>query len=362
MLLHPTKAFIDKVGVSLGADEPGDALLTWRAHYVQGHGYRFVVFMNELTKFVVVVTNAKAATLRNLPARFRAVLQETLLQLGVNPAVIDRYIADLGDFSYARQTDRKLTAQITHATEELWWAIGHHDTDDELSRWANDRLVNTAGPGGGTRPRDEMLKALDRYGLPVRRCTAFDLTVRLDLDGNDAVRRLRVPAQMTFARLHVVLQRAFGWTDSHLHSFKLFHHWGAYDAWPSVELVMDLAEEEWERPGDVTMLGIAGVKLCDYVPKFTKILYTYDFGDDWHHFIEVDDIVHDCEDTLPVLLSGHGDAPPEDVGGPGGWAEFQAVIADPDNEDHEWMTQWAKGQHWHPFDLDSTTWRVACQA
>ncbi|MHB8274887.1 MAG: IS1096 element passenger TnpR family protein, partial [Dermatophilaceae bacterium] len=34
-------------------------------------------------------------------------------------------------------------------------------------------------------------------------------------------RRLEVPARITLAGLHAVLQTAFGWTDSHLHGFEV---------------------------------------------------------------------------------------------------------------------------------------------
>ena len=34
-------------------------------------------------------------------------------------------------------------------------------------------------------------------------------------------RRLEVPGNITLAKLHHILQVAMGWTDSHLHSFKI---------------------------------------------------------------------------------------------------------------------------------------------
>ena len=360
MILHPTKAFIDKVGVTLGPDDAGEPLFAWRVHYAQGHRLRFVVFLNEATQFVVVVTRATAPTLRKLPDRFRHVLRETLLGHGVNPEVIDRYLVDLGDVAYAKSSDRKITAQINHATQDVWWVMDRHPDAVDLSQWCNSRLVNFGGRlEDAYVPKEAMLGKLARYGLPVRRATALDLTVRLRLGGRDAVRRLRVPATMTFDRLHALLQTAFGWTDSHLHQFGLFREWEEYDRWPAVELVMDIEEEDWDRPEGTLVRPEQGIRLSEYVPEYTKILYTYDFGDNWRHYIEVDAVIEGCEDQLPVLVSGEGDAPPEDVGGPGGWAEFLAITADPGHPDHDWMTDWARSQLWHPFDLERTTRRIA---
>ena len=162
-------------------------------------------------------------------------------------------------------------------------------------------------------------------------------------------------------RLHDVLQAAFGWTDHHLHRFGLFKQWGDYFTRPAIELVMNM-DEEWERTGDEIVLPIEGVKLSDHLPEYTKVLYTYDFGDEWRHYIEVDAVVDDCEEVLPVLLSGQGDAPPEDVGGATGWTEFLEIMADPAHPDHQWTTAWAKEQWWQPFDFDRTARRIAAMA
>jgi len=101
-----------------------------------------------------------------------------------------------------------------------------------------------------------------------------------------------------------------------------------------------------------------GLKLSDYIPVYRKILYTYDYADDWHHFIEVENIIDDCSDDLPILLSGFGDAPPEDVGGPGGFADFLAILADPSHGEYNNKTKWAKSQWWNPFDFDLVARRI----
>jgi len=56
-----------------------------------------------------------------------------------------------------------------------------------------------------------------------------------------------------------------------------------------------------------------------------------------------------------MLLSGYGDAPPEDVGGPGGFTEFLEIISNPAHEEHESMLTWAKSLWWKPFDFDALT-------
>ena len=52
--------------------------------------------------------------------------------------------------------------------------------------------------------------------------------------------------------------------------------------------------------------------------------YTYDFGDDWRHLIEVTALEKSNDpDWLPVVLDGARRGPPEDCGGPHRYSEIQ---------------------------------------
>jgi len=356
MTLHITKKLADKLKLAPVPQDAEDELYSWRANYAQGHGCRFVVFMNDASRLTVVVNEAKAAKLKKLPELFIHTLRETLLDFCVNPEVIERYIAELGDVVYAKNADRKKTGLLNKSTETAWYSLRDYTDDIGLSICAS--TVPIFGADESFVPKDRFLELLECYGLPVRKCRAFDLKVRLDLDGRDALRQLRVPANLSFERLHKLLQTAFGWKNCHLHSFGLFKEWSDnYYARPDVELVMESDQyDAYEANPDAK--SVAGVKLSDYMQEYTKILYTYDFGDDWHHYIEVVRVLDDCEEELPILLSGEGDAPPEDVGGPGGFAEFLAIAANPAHEDYEHMTGWAKSQWWKPFDYETVASRI----
>ena len=351
MVLHLTKNLAEKLNLSPAAETVTDDFLSWRAHYVQEHGQRFVVFMNDASRFTVVLNQVKAAMLKKLPELFIEGLRNTLLATGVNPETADKYIEELGAITYSKNADRKKTAQLNKNIETVWWALEKYTSDLELSLHANNIIYNATGSDETLVPQNKIFELLGRYRLPGRKCQAFDLNVRLDLDGKDAIRKLRVPASITFEKLHRLLQLAFGWKNCHLYSFGLFKEWnGNYYPHPEIELVA--GEDDFEANPDAKLM--ADVKLSEYVPEYRKILYIYDFGDDWHHFIEVERIIEDCEEDLPVLLSGEGDAPPEDVGGVDGFAEFLKVIADPADEDYEDSTEWAESQGWQPFNFEST--------
>src|SRR4051812_14000207 len=95
-------------------------------------------------------------------------------------------------------------------------------------------------------------------------------------------RRVLISSDATFFDLHVAIQDAFGWEDSHLHQFLTGNPYGRkrdYQriAWPSEEL--DFSDNE-------EVIDERVIRLGDWLttPKST-LWYEYDFGDDWTHKI-----------------------------------------------------------------------------
>lgn len=162
--------------------------------------------------------------------------------------------------------------------------------------------------------------------------TAVVYQLRIDLrDIRPPIwRRVLVPGDMSLADLHNVIQTLFNWLDYHLHIFDIFGlHYGV----PDPDDFMEVRDENDLRLA--TFIAGEGVSFD----------YTYDFGDDWRHSIKVEKILEpDAERFYPVCIKGRRNGPPEDVGGPWGYAEFLETIADPDNEEYEDMLEWVGGE------------------
>lgn len=70
--------------------------------------------------------------------------------------------------------------------------------------------------------------------------------------------------------------------------------------------------------------------------------YLYDFGDAWEHSVRIQSIAPaDPQGSYPRLLEATRMRPPEDSGGPWGYAEKLEALADPTHEYHE--------DHWKPW-------------
>lgn len=175
--------------------------------------------------------------------------------------------------------------------------------------------------------------------------TVHELKVTL-LDVRPPVwRRLRVPSALPLSTVHAVVQLAMGWTDSHLHE------------WRVGDVTYGLPDEEdWgEELADESEALLAQVAPVDSV-----LHYDYDFGDGWEHLVEVV-AVEPFDPKLPPLacLDGAGTCPPEDSGGPIGYEHLLDALADPADAEHEEATEWL-GEGFDPeaFDLTATNQRL----
>jgi hypothetical protein len=80
------------------------------------------------------------------------------------------------------------------------------------------------------------------------------------------------------------------------------------------------------------------------------VRYRYDFGDDWEHVLEFEQLVPADGGSYPRCVGGASACPPEDVGGTHGYAEFLQVIRDLQHPEREAMLQWAGGWSGGTFD------------
>lgn len=175
---------------------------------------------------------------------------------------------------------------------------------------------------------------------PVRR-TIYQLKVTLKHVKPAVWRRIQAPADIHLDDLHQALQVVMGWHDGHLHLFRA----------GEVEYAIPYPEEDaFFDDQDETKTKLSEVVRAEK----QKLVYEYDFGDGWRHEILVEKILPREEGKqYPVCLAGKRACPPEDCGGPRGYAEFLQAIRDPAHPDHDDMLEWIGGE-FDPeaFDLE----------
>jgi len=167
-------------------------------------------------------------------------------------------------------------------------------------------------------------------------------------------RRILVPSTYDFWQLHCAMQDAFGWTDSHLHQFS---YTDAYtDNKANKPIVFGIPFEP-EFEDDVVALAGWQHKIERYITSdIGNIIYTYDFGDDWGHTIELEEVLpYEKGNKYPKCIGGERNGPPEDCGGPHGYAGLLETLFDPSDPEHEDTKEWAdsmKGCIFHPEEFE----------
>jgi Plasmid pRiA4b ORF-3-like protein len=186
--------------------------------------------------------------------------------------------------------------------------------------------------------------------MSVGRVTAktkiFEIKIELREVRPAVLRRVQVPGDMTLAGLHAVVQVAMGWTDSHLHEFDVD---GVRYGLPDPDWDVDEVRDE------------ARAKLFRLLGQGDRVGYVYDFGDGWTHRLTVEKVLApEPGVSYPRCVSGRRACPPEDVGGPWGYDEFLAAMADLAHPEHEHYREW-QGGPFDPaaFDLDAVNQALA---
>jgi Plasmid pRiA4b ORF-3-like protein len=167
--------------------------------------------------------------------------------------------------------------------------------------------------------------------VPINQCV-FHLRVELVGIAPTIWRRLLVPGNIRLSKRHDIFQVAMGWTDSHLHCFTIG------------DLVYSNQDDD-DDPEDE--LDENEVMVREALSDHQDFTYEYDFGDSWIHDIVVERMTTKRSGLKhAVCLDGERACPPEDCGGPSGYALVLEAIADPDHEEHEDFVTWLG----RPFD------------
>jgi hypothetical protein len=145
-------------------------------------------------------------------------------------------------------------------------------------------------------------------------------------------RRVEVDGRISLSKLHHFIQATFGWSDAHLHKYRIGDR--LYGV-PDPEF-FDLQIEDDRK----TILN----RLLGEGDQFT---YIYDFGDNWEHQVTVESIEFGEDFDLDggaFVIDGARACPPEDVGGVGGYHDFlETLLTEPDSEEANHLLDWVGG-------------------
>lgn len=158
-------------------------------------------------------------------------------------------------------------------------------------------------------------------------------------------RRIQVPETYSFWDLHVAIQDVMGWSDCHLHQFKIIE--------PVTNTKVEIGIPD-EKATYYEILPDWKQKIAHYFSPENKTAdYIYDFGDDWKHTILLEKFLpREKNAVYPLCVDGQRACPPENCGGIYGYEEFLEIIMDPDDERYEELLSWSADFEPEHFDKD----------
>jgi len=167
------------------------------------------------------------------------------------------------------------------------------------------------------------------------------LTLKVTLIGSNPPiwRRFQIRDCVTLGDLHYAIQIVMGWTDDHLHEFRIGRK--RFAAILDDDYFQESLNDEEE------------VELRDVLKrKGTKFQYIYDFGDGWMHQVVVEERSEPQPGgRYPVCMDGEGSCPPEDCGGMGGYYNMLEILEDPEHEEYTTYREWLS-EDFDPDDFD----------
>jgi hypothetical protein len=195
----------------------------------------------------------------------------------------------------------------------------------------------------------------------------FQLKIILDDITPEINRTVLVESDIDLHRLHLVIQYAMGWENSHLYCFE------------SNDIRFEVNEEVYDKASNYDF-GVYKVKLkqdknnwdelfakMPHMAKYVKVpkkdvdcrekliseifinagdtlSYTYDFGDSWKHTVTLEKILPpESGKFYPVCTAAKGACPIEDCGGIPGFTMFLEAIKDKKHPNHKEMLEWYDG-------------------
>ncbi|MGD6969310.1 plasmid pRiA4b ORF-3 family protein [Rossellomorea vietnamensis] len=353
MLIQCTKKLLDELKITAQEQSDENPLFSWHANIIKLGRKKTIVMVNDQTKYVIVLYGVKAKDLKNLSGLLLQSIREIFKAEGIKPEIIEQFIQKSGQASFTKTKDRKSVARMNRACEDFYFMTDLIDEESIVQVGVSMKISSLlAGAGKGTyiNPNEELYKSLEEMaGQPVFHSEAAQLKVTLMLENHAVWRRITVPTNYNFKQLHNVLQIAFNWQNSHLYDFVITTK---VEENPLVKIVA--FKDAYNEESDTPMKMETEVELSQCLES--SILYTYDFGDNWRHKIEIENVMQDYKVNYPVCTGGEGSAPPEDVGGEPGFEEFLRVINDKSHPENEHLAGWGEMQGYETFNLNEINW------
>jgi hypothetical protein len=383
MYIKLTKKLADELGIRVSPCNESTPFFSWHANVFTVKHRKTVCLMNDATRMCVILHGVQKKNYQQFENLIIQSIKEMFAALNIDEAQIESYIANAGSISFAKTDDNSVLASMSQSKSRISSMIQFHNdaSINQLEAAKNlSRFFFKSGNHDYAMPIELLLACIDKMEkgedlsrgkvLPFSQ-KAFQFLVSLccDEDGFKINRTVIVPANITFLKLHKIIQALFAWQNYHLHDFKVYDK-ETPDGVPIAEFREEYDDEFiYRQDNDMGFFDVLNtgqmkrikqpprfretIRLEKYIPEHTLIAYTYDYGDGWIHRITLEKVIDDYAFNYPTCIRGEGDPPPEDSGGIFGYAHILGVLSNPKHEEYADIAAWVKTQGLEEFNIDA---------
>ncbi|MCL1803314.1 MAG: plasmid pRiA4b ORF-3 family protein [Eubacteriaceae bacterium] len=284
---------------------------SWHAGLLKAKGKLGVVFINDITRYAVVVFELKEPYM-HITSLFRLALLDYLADEGIDPEIANTYISESGFFHYSISSDTKALARLTRMTKDIKSFL------EQSSAPISNRIVRIAArnknatnfpfqdgePGSAgyreyrSKPCKKMVEALRAYGSNPIKCHAVELAIRLDSFRAEIWREVTVPMHFTFSELHEVISAAFGWSGTKVHEFYIMR---------GINITASIVPSKYYSPKAkaANQFYNKHVLVKDVLPT-REIIYQYSTKEECTHFIKVRSVIVNYSENNAICTAGKG--------------------------------------------------------
>jgi len=351
MFIGCTKKLQDEMKIKAQEAEDTNDLYSWSAHLIIVNRKKILVVVNDSNRFGFVISGLKAKDFKILDKLILNGIRKCLKNEWIKEEIIEQYLNETGAICFSKTKGSKYVSRLNKACEVVKFFPELIDLQSSyqfsITNIMNSDLVKI-DKQDYEHPYELFLRDFKKaYGESIIKCKAVNLLIKLDVGVYIAQRKVITPVDTTFKQLHEIIQSVFEWKNCHSHDFNVFDKRGK-----CILNVITNLDDVLELRQDCETAVESEVFVSDYIKGEFKIIYCYDFGDNWQHEITMQQVSIDYDKNYPVCLEGVGNAPPEDIGGVPGYEEFFKVISDPTHPAYAEAKDFAIEKSYKKFDID----------
>ncbi len=287
-----------------------------------------LLFTHSETLFSFVVAGVIRKDIQGLPDLFRKELSKALFYEEFSAAQIKEFMKRTQEILIAKTSSRSVLASMNQILFEYPCIMARfeHPVSEEglvaANRELNTMLRGAIGEGKhdygvpierftemviGKKPERE--KKSPNLGLQNQKAYVFEARMTHYCEGENIVRQVAVSGNKSLLHLAQVILKAFDFDCDHCFGF-----YGDIDKHPGreqTEIYEAFVDADVEPTSELAKSVEKTKILSVFRDMGKKMLFMFDYGDDWRFIVELKEIQESLTGKLPRVLSSVGVAPPQ---------------------------------------------------